>query len=457
MAHPLSSDPISSRAQLIEEFSCGEKPIEKWRIGTEHEKFGFRKGSFEPIPYEGERGVERLLLGMEGLLGWERLEDQGKIIGLKDPCGGGAISLEPGGQFELSGAPLETLHQTCREVHSHLAQVREVADPLDIGFLGLGVSPKWLRSDTPMMPKSRYEIMSNYMPKVGDLGLDMMFRSCTIQVNLDFSSEQDMAKKMRVSLALQPIATALFANSPFLEGRPNGFLSYRSHIWKDTDPHRTGMLPFAFEDGFGYEQYVDWALNAPMYFVTRGGGNYHDMTSITFQQFLDGKKVVGLEHLEPIHQDWQDHLTTVFPEVRLKQFIEMRGADGGPWRRICALSAFWVGLLYDQTALDAAWDLVKNWTQEERQTLRDTVAVTALKTPFRKSNVHAIAAQAVGISKAGLKARNKLNGAGFDETQYISTLEEIVNSGETQAEQMLKRYNAEWGCNIDRVFEDFAY
>nr|WP_321445434.1 glutamate--cysteine ligase [uncultured Cohaesibacter sp.] len=447
---------LDDRATLIETISSGEKPKDQWRIGTEHEKFTFYKDSFTPVPYEGERGIERLLLGMEGLLGWKRIEDKGKIIGLVDPIEGGAISLEPGGQFELSGAPLDNLHQTCREVHSHLAQLREVADPLGIGFLGLGVSPKWHRDEVPVMPKSRYGIMMKYMPKVGNLGLDMMFRSCTIQVNLDFSSEADMAKKMRVGVALQPIATALFANSPFLDGRKNGYQSMRAAIWQDTDPDRTGMLPFLFEEGFGYEQYVDYVLDVPMYFITRGG-TYYDMTGMTFRDYLGGKRKEGMPDTAPTLQDWEDHLTTVFPEVRLKRYIEMRGADGGPWRRICALPALWTGLLYHQSSLDAAWDLVKDWSAEERDALRIGVAKDGLRTKFRDTNVQSLAKGMVTIARKGLAARDRLNGAGFDETQYLAALEETVTLGLSPADQLLMRFNNEWGGNINRVFEDFAY
>nr|WP_321458207.1 glutamate--cysteine ligase [uncultured Cohaesibacter sp.] len=447
---------LNDRKSLIEAISSGEKPKEKWRIGSEHEKFTFYKDSYAPVPYEGDRGIERLLLGMEGLLGWKRVEDEGKIIGLVDPIEGGAISLEPGGQFELSGAPLDNLHQTCREVHSHLAQLREVADPLGIGFLGLGVSPKWHLDDVPVMPKSRYGIMMNYMPKVGSRGLDMMFRSCTVQVNLDFSSEADMVQKMRVGLALQPIATALFANSPFVDGHKNGYQSMRGAIWHDTDKDRTGMLPFVFEEGFGYEQYVDWVLDVPMYFIIRDH-KYYDMTGLTFREYLTGKRKEGMPDTEPTLQDWEDHLTTVFPEVRLKRYIEMRGADGGPWRRICALPALWTGLLYHQPSLDAAWDLVKDWTAEERDALRIAVATQGLKTPIRNTTVLEIAKKVVTIARQGLAARERFNGAGFDETQYLSALEETVTLGLTPADQLLMRFNNEWGGNINRVFEDFAY
>lgn len=357
--------PIESKSQLIGHIAAGEKPSSQWRIGTEHEKFGFALKDHAPLPYESDGPSVRKLL--EGLtrFGWEAVEENGKPVALKRD--GGSITLEPGGQFELSGAPLETLHETCREVNGHLREVREVADEVGAGFLGLGFSPKWSLEETPMMPKDRYTIMKAYMPKVGTLGHQMMFRSCTVQTNLDFSSEADMVKKMRVSLALQPIATALFANSPFGDGKPNGFLSYRAHVWTDTDNNRTGMLPFAFEEGFGYEQYVDWALDAPMYFVKRNSV-YRDATGLSFRDFLKGELPILPGEL-PVLSDWEDHLSTLFPEVRLKTFLEQRGADGGPWNQLCALPAFWVGLLYDQTALDAAWDLVKDWTADERDAL----------------------------------------------------------------------------------------
>ncbi|WP_350333296.1 glutamate--cysteine ligase [Coralliovum pocilloporae] len=458
MARDQSNEtPLTSRDQLIGELEAGCKPKERWRLGTEHEKFVFRIKDHSPVAYDGENGIRRLLEGMEGLLGWDRIDDLGNIIGLADPNGGGAISLEPGGQFELSGAPVETIHDTCREVHGHLARLREIGDALGIGFMGVGASPIWSRAQTPVMPKSRYKIMTNYMPKVGTMGLDMMYRSCTIQVNLDFASEADMVKKMRVSLALQPIATALFANSPFLDGKPNGFLSYRSEIWRDTDNNRAGMLPFVFEEGYGFERYVDYALQVPMYFVKRGE-TYHDATHITFQQYLDGAMRDQLPAGdEPNEGDWVNHLSCIFPEVRLKRFLEMRGTDGGPWRRICALPALWVGLLYDSTALDAAWDLVKDWTDEERQALRDQVPVTALKTKFRDTTVHAIADQVVDIAREGLKARNRISEAGFDETQYLHVLEDIVALGETPAEEMLKRYHGDWQGDLERVFECYAY
>jgi glutamate--cysteine ligase len=447
--------PIESREQLIETLSSGCKPKASWRVGTEHEKFGFYLADHRPVPYEGERGIRRLLEAMEGLLGWTPIMDGEHIIGLTDPTGQGAISLEPGGQFELSGAPLATIHQTCREVNAHLAQVRECATPLGIGFLGAGFSPKWTRSQTPVMPKSRYAIMSRYMPKVGGKGLDMMFRTCTIQANLDFSDEADMVAKMRVGLALQPVATALFANSPFTEGKPNGLQSYRSEIWLDTDPARTGMLPFAFEDGFGFERYVDWALDVPMYFVKRGDV-YHDVAGASFRDLLDGR-LADLPGEHATVSDWKNHLSTLFPEVRLKDYLEMRGADGGPTRRICAVSAFWVGLLYDSASLDAAWQLVRDWTREERETLRTAVPVTALTTPFRNRTLLDIASEVVGLAREGLARRGNLNQEGLDETIYLSPLDEILAGRRTPADRLLDEYENDWHGDIDRIFVDEAY
>ncbi|HVZ00312.1 MAG TPA: glutamate--cysteine ligase, partial [Dongiaceae bacterium] len=352
-------EPITSRAQLVEYFSSGSKPKPDWRIGTEHEKFVFDAKTLLPVPYEGPNGIAAIFDGLTRF-GWQRIEENGRTIALTlDGCN---ISLEPGGQFELSGAPLSSIHQTCSEVGKHLAQVKEIGGELGIGFLGMGAQPKWSRNETQWMPRRRYEIMRNYMPKRGNLGIDMMTRTCTVQVNLDFASEADMVKKLRVSLALQPIATALFADSPFLDGKPNGFMSWRANVWTDTDPDRTGPLPFAFEDGMGFERYADYLLDVPMYFVYRDG-QYIDASGQSFRDFLQGR-LPALPGETPTTADWSDHATTAFPEVRVKKFLEMRGADGGPWDRLCALPALWVGLLYDQTALDAGWDLVKNWTAE---------------------------------------------------------------------------------------------
>lgn len=448
-------EPITGRDDLVYALERGSKPKTEWRIGTEHEKFPFRLADHAPVPYDGPAGIRAMLEGMQRF-DWDPLLEGETLIGLEHADGrGGNISLEPGGQFELSGAPVETIHQTCMEVSDHLAQVKEVATELGLGFLGLGFSPKWTRAETPAMPKGRYEIMSRYMQKTGSYGLDMMYRSCTVQVNLDFSSEADMVKKLRVSLALQPIATAIFANSPFTEGKPNGFKSFRSEVWRDTDNDRAGMLPFVFEDGFGFERYVDYALDVPMYFVHRDG-RYKDLTGRSFRRFLDGKLDEMPGEL-PTKGDWVNHLTTIFPEVRLKNFLEMRGADGGPWKRLCALPAFWVGLLYEQSSLDAAWDLVKDWTAEERQMLRDDVPRTALHTPFRDGTALDVAREAVKIAKAGLRERARPDGLGDDETPFLSVVEEIVESGRTPAELLLDLYHGRWNGSVEPVFEEFAY
>ncbi len=444
---------MESKTQLVEYLEAGVKPRANWRIGTEHEKLPYHVADLSPLEYGGENGIRAMLEGLQRF-NWRPILENGEVIALKSDDGG-AITLEPGGQFELSGAPLENLHQTCDEVHGHLAQVKEVAEEIGAGFLGLGFSPKWSRDETPVMPKARYDIMRRYMPTKGNLGLDMMLRSCTVQVNLDFESEADMVEKFRVSLALQPIATAMFANSPFTEGRPNGFLSFRSHVWTDTDPDRCGMLPFVFEDGMGFERWVDYILGVPMYFAYRNGV-YVDLAGQSFGDFMTG----GLADLPgelPSEQDWEDHLTTAFPEVRLKRYMEMRGTDGGPWARLCALPALWVGLLYDQTAQAAAWDLVKDWSLEDMAMLRAEVPKTALKTPFRGGTVGDVARQVLQIAEAGLKARGRAGRTVADETEYLDTLQEIVASGITPADEMLARYHGEWGGRVDPVFAAYAY
>jgi glutamate--cysteine ligase len=446
--------PIESRDELVAWFAEGAKPKAQFRIGTEHEKFAFTTDGHEPVPYEGRRSIRSLLVGMQHLLGWEPIVDGANIIGLADVTGGGAISLEPGGQFELSGAPVETIHQTCSELMAHLAQVREIARPLGLGFLGLGMSPKWTRAETPKMPKSRYKIMSAYMPKVGKYGLDMMYRTCTVQTNLDFSSEADMVKKLRVSLALQPVATALFANSPFTEGKPNGFLSFRSEVWRDTDNNRAGMLPFAFEPGMGFERYVDYALDVPMYFVKRE--DYIDTSGLSFRDLLAGK-LPGHPGLRATVSDWANHVSSIFPEVRLKRYLEMRGADGGPWRRLPALPALWVGILYDDVSLDAAWDLAKDWSAQERQKLRDDVPRAGFAAKIRGRTMLDLAKECLALSEAGLKRRNFRDREGRDETRYLGPLQDFVSRGITPAEELLQKYNGPWGKSVEPVFEELAY
>lgn len=452
-ADPLSP-PIECRADLIEALARGAKPRERWRIGTEHEKVVFHTNPLRPVAYEGQHGVRALLDGVIAKAGWAPIWDKEAIIGLKGPAGEGSISLEPGGQFELSGAPLETLHETADETARHLTLVKALGRVLDIHFLGLGVTPLWAVKDIPAMPKSRYGIMTPYMEKVDTLGTSMMYRSATIQANLDFGDEADMVKKLRVGLALQPIATALFANSPFIDGHDSGYLSFRSHIWQHTDSQRTGMLPFAFEPGMGFERYVDHALDVPMYFVVRDG-RYIDTAGESFRAFLDGR-LPQLPGEKPTIVDWENHLSTLFPEVRLKQFLEMRGADMGSAEAITALPAFWTGLLYDQSALDAAWDLVKSWTAEERQGLRDSVPRTALQTPFRNGTAGEVAREALAIATAGLTNRARRDGQGRDETIHLALLQRILDSGRTQAEHWLELYRGAWGGDLTKIFEAAA-
>jgi glutamate--cysteine ligase len=448
--------PLSSASELTAYLAQGARPKESFRIGTEHEKFAFFTADHSPVPYKGEASISALLKGMQEKLGWEPIMDGENIIGLGEQSGMGAISIEPGGQFELSGAPVETIHETCRESNRHLALVKEIAGPMGIGFLGLGGSPKWTLAETPRMPKSRYDIMTRFMPKVGSKGLDMMYRTCTIQVNLDFSSEADMAAKMRVSMKLQSIATALFASSPFTEGKPNGLLSWRGDIWRDTDNRRSGVLPFVFDAGFRFDDYVEWALDVPMYFVVRDG-RYHDCTHVTFRQFMDGALKGEITEWEPTMGDWMNHLSTLFPDVRLKRFLEMRGADGGPWRRICALPAFWVGLLYDDAALSDAETLTADWTVDDVTAMRDEVPAKGLNAQIRGRSVLDVARDAVAISTAGLKARNRLNGDGQDESIFLQPLMEVLAKKQTMADDMLALYHGRWNGSVEPSFEDYQY
>ena len=445
-----TEDPIiETREQLVAPMIKGEKPREDWRIGTEHEKLVYCRKSFRALSYDEPCGIRDILLNLREF-GWEPVEENGKVIAMRGTDG--TVSLEPAGQLELSGAPLENLHQTCAETGRHLQQVKEIGENCGVGFIGLGMWPDKRRDDLPIMPKGRYEIMLRHMPRVGNLGLDMMLRTCTIQTNLDYSSEADMVKKFRASLALQPVATALFANSPFTEGKPNGFLSFRSHIWSDTDPHRTGMLPFVFDDGFGYDRYVEYMLDVPMYFVFREG-KYIDAAGQSFRDFLKGE-LPALPGERPTASDWIDHLSTAFPEVRLKSFLEMRGADGGPWSRICALPALWVGLLYDDAALEAAWSLVKDWSMEEREDLRNAVPKLAIDAPIPGGGtVRDLARDVLAIARQGLTARARLNSAGDNETGFLETLDEIVASGKVPAQRLLDKYHGEWNGDISRIYK----
>ncbi len=447
--------PITHHAQLAEYMAEGCKPRDDWRIGTEHEKFGYCKDSLLPLPYDGERSIHAILAGLRDRFGWSPVEEGGHLIGLEK--GGANVSLEPGGQLELSGAPLETIHETCDEVNQHLKEVQGVADDIGARFIGLGAAPEWTHEQMPLMPKGRYKLMNDYMDKVGTHGTQMMRRTCTVQVNLDFSSEADMVQKMRVAIALQPVATALFANSPFFEGKGNGHKSWRSRVWRGLDDARTGMLPFVFEDGFGFERWAEYVLDVPMYFVYRDG-KYVDALGQSFRDFLKGE-LPALPGETPTLSDWADHMTTVFPEARVKKFIEMRGADGGPWRRLCALPAFWVGLTYDQTALDAAWDLVKGWDAETREALRVAASVDGLQANVGGIDMHELARETVAIAEAGLKARARPGAGGLvpDETHFLNALKESIETGKTPADELLDKYHGDWDGDLSRIYEEFSY
>ncbi|SHL54326.1 glutamate--cysteine ligase [Roseovarius marisflavi] len=447
--------PIEHHDQLAEYMASGCKPKDDWRIGTEHEKFGYCKDTLKPIPYEGERSILAVLEGLRDGHGWAPVEEGGKLIGLEKD--GANVSLEPGGQLELSGAPVETIHETCDEVNAHLRDVKDIADKVGVGFIGLGAAPVWTHEQMPLMPKGRYKLMDSYMQTVGTMGQTMMRRTCTVQVNLDFSSEADMVQKFRVALALQPVATALFANSPFFEGKPNGHKSWRARVWRDLDPARTGMLPFVFDEGFGFEQYADYALDVPMYFVYRDG-KYINALGQSFRDFLRGE-LPALPGEKPTLSDWADHLTTIFPEARIKKFMEMRGADGGPWRRLCALPAFWVGLMYDQSSLDAAWDICKSWDAETRKGLRVAASVDGLQAKVNGIGLHDIAREAVAISNAGLKARARSGGGGMipDETHFLNALNESIETGKTPADELLEHFHGDWNGNLDRIYAEYSY
>jgi glutamate--cysteine ligase len=451
MAETATDDRPLTFEDLVAWFDKGSKPKDQWRVGAEHEKFVFHLGTHAPVPYE-PHGIKALLDGLTRF-GWAPALEAGNVIALER--GKANVSLEPGGQFELSGAPLETIHDICEETGGHLQEVKIVADELGLGFLGLGFTPIWRRDQIPVMPKGRYKIMREYMPKVGGLGLDMMFRTCTVQANLDFGSEADMVAKFRTSLALQPICTALFANSPFIEGKPSGFVSARANVWTDTDPDRTGMLDFVFRDGFGFETYAKYALDVPMYFAKRGD-RYVDLAGRSFRDFMDGK-LAELPGEKPTMKDWADHTTTIFPEVRLKQYLEMRGADSGPWSRLCALPALWTGIFYDSAALAAAWDLCKAWKIEDHERLRTDVARIGLKAEIAGRTVQDVAKDMLAIAREGLKRRNRLSGGLVDESGYLAELDEIAASGITPAERLLELYNGPWAGDASKVFESFAY
>ena len=447
--------PIERYEQMAEYLASGCKPKDEWRIGTEHEKFGFCKDSLLPLPYEGDRSILAVLSALRDRHDWQELREGDKLIGLTKE--GANISLEPGGALELSGAPLETIHETCDEVNVHLKEVKDIADEIGVGFIGLGAAPTWMHEQMPLMPKGRYKLMDAYMGKVGSMGRTMMRRTSTVQVNLDYASETDMIQKLRVGIALQPVAVALFANSPFFEGQPNGHKSWRSRVWRDTDNARAGMIPFIFDDDFGFERWVEYALDVPMYFVYRDG-KYVDALGQSFRDFLEGK-LPALPGEKPTLSDWADHLTTAFPEARIKKYLEMRGADGGPWRRLCALPAFWVGLCYDQNSLDAAWDLVKGWDAPTREELRIAASVDGLHAKVGDIDMHALAKEVLDIAHAGLSSRARPGAGGMipDETHFLNALIESVETKKTPADELMDHYNGAWAGDLNRVFAEFSY
>ncbi len=447
--------PIERHEQLAEYLEAGCKPKEDWRIGTEHEKFGYCTDTHKPLPYDGDRSIHAVLSGLRDRFGWDPVEEGGKLIGLTK--GGANVSLEPGGALELSGAPLETIHETCDEVNDHLREVKAISDDIGAGFIGLGAAPEWMHDEMPLMPKGRYKLMDSYMQKVGTMGTTMMRRTCTVQVNLDFGSEADMVQKMRVAIALQPVAVALFANSPFFEGKINGHKSWRSRVWRDLDADRTGMIPFVFDEGFGFEAWVQYALDVPMYFVYRDG-KYINALGMSFRDFLNGE-LPALPGETPTLSDWADHLTTAFPEARMKKFIEMRGADSSPWRRLCALPAFWVGLMYDQSALDAAWDLSKTLDAETRDGFRVAASVDGLQAEVNGIKMHDLARQAVEIAEAGLKARARPGAGGMvpDETHFLNALKDSIETGQVPSDELLERYHGDWGGDLSRIYRDYSY
>ncbi|MDP3263536.1 MAG: glutamate--cysteine ligase [Tabrizicola sp.] len=439
--------PIESFAQLAAYMASGSKPKDQWRIGTEHEKFGWLTDTRAPLPYAGARSISVLFDELATRYGWEPVREGNNVIGMTR--NGANISLEPGGQFELSGAPLVSIHDIEAETREHLDEVKSIADPLGIKFMGIGAAPVWSHSEMPVMPKGRYRLMTDYMGRVGTHGTQMMYRTSTVQVNLDYASEADMVKKLRVALALQPVATALFASSPFFDGKVNGHKSWRSRIWRGLDDSRTGMLPFAFEDGMGFQRYIDWVLDVPMYFVYRDG-KYINALGQSFRDFLAGK-LPALPGEKPTLSDFADHMTTVFPEARVKKYIEMRGADCGDFAHVVGLPAFWVGLMYDQGALDAAWDLVKGLDTETREGLRVAASVAGLQGEAGGVKLIDLARASVALSQAGLAAR------GLGEERHLAPLVEHVATGEVQADRWLQLYHGAWGGDLTPIYEASSF
>ncbi len=444
------SSALQSLDDCVNYFHAGETPEEDWVIGTEHEKIAVYEDTFERVPYEGERGIAVLLERISKQGEWVPILEGSKIIGLKR--GGASITLEPGGQFELSGAPLATIKETCAEFNSHVDQVKAISEDLGIVWLSLGVDPLHPVSDVPVMPKSRYQIMRDYLPTRGSLGLEMMHLSATVQANFDFSDEADMVAKVRTAMGCTPLVSALFANSPFSARGENGFVTKRLAIWADTDPDRCGLLPFVFDSGFGYERYTDWALDVPIFFLIRDG-HYIPAGGLTFRGFMEN----GLEGHRALLSDWDMHLTTLFPEVRLKQIIEVRGADAVPRELTCALPAIWKGLLYDADALDQAWDLVSSFTFEERVEGQVSVARKGLGAELGGQSVKPLADQLLEIASGGLDRISTRRGIEGGEQNFIAPLRRILESGKSPGEVMLDRWRNEWNGSLERLISYARY
>ena len=447
---------IESKDQLTQYLRDGEKSISEFRIGTEHEKFVFNIHDNSPVPYEGDKGIKSLLLNLTRF-GWKEVLENNNVIALErdESLGGGSITLEPGGQFELSGAKLKDIHETFNEIYEHKNQVSEVAAELGLGFLGIGFTPDWKRENISIMPKQRYDIMRSYMPKKGQLGLDMMLRSSTIQVNLDYSSEEDMIRKFRFSLVIQPIVTAIFSNSPVSDGKLNNYKSYRGFVWTDTDPDRTGMLPFVFDKFMSYESYVDYAIDVPMYFVYREG-NYIDLSGKSFRDFLNGR-LNEMNNEQPTMSDWELHLTTIFPEVRLKKWLEMRGADAGNLQSVCALSAFWTGLLYEESSLNNAYRLLGDIDIQELNELRLSCAKNGLESKTKNINVLELGKDLLEISHEGLRKRKKLNAEGEDESIFLSPVSEILKNQRSPADIIISNYYGDWEMKIENFYKNCMF
>ncbi len=462
MSTPLPTDrddpgePLRSRDELVATFVEAEKPRARFRVGTEHEKFGFLRGSHLPLPFDGKNGIERILetIATEDLA-WVRATDNGRTIALFH-TDGASITLEPGGQLELSGAPVETIHQTCLEVGEHLQLLRHICIPRGVGFIGMGFHPTATWDEMPLVPKSRYGVMVRYMPKVGARGLDMMKRTATVQANYDWSDERDMVLSYQAALAVAPLVAALFANSPFVEGEPSGALSERTRVWADTDPQRSGFPPCVLARDFSYERYLDWVLDVPMYFVRRGGV-HHDVAGASFRAFMEDGLLLGGERVRATSRDFTDHLTTVFPEVRAKRVLEVRSADCGPWSRICALPALHKGFLYDVTAREETWALMDEPTSEELFMLRADVAVHGYRAKYRGEEILERCARLVEIARDGLVRIGAKDEEGADESRYLRTLFDSVEAGETFAERLLRLYRERWDGDLDCLWEEVEF